>query len=465
MSQYPLFAVFDVGKYVPFIAIAVLLLLAVILFKSMWRVAEPDEALIISGTKKGDGALGFRVVSGSGTLVIPGVQTVRPLSLNLRSTDLNVACVTSQGIEVVIKGVVIFKIGDSDELISNAARRFLGQEDQMLGQVHSVFSGHLRSIIGSMTVEEIISQRQKLTEETRAASGEEMVKLGLIIDSLQIDKVDDPTKYIENLAAPHIARVKMEARIQQAASDRQASEREAEAAALTAAARRASDIKQAEYRAEVERANATASQAGPLAEATARQQVIEMETQVATREASLTEARLNATVRKDADAEAYRITTEADARKKATIADAEASASSTREIGNAEAEANQARGTADAEVVKAKGQAEGAALEARAIGLAANQEAVIAQQLAERMPEIVAAAAKAFDNVDSMTVLDGADGVNNAMLSIITSVGASFAAARGVFDSNGTSTVKTGNGKVPVSAIPSTNTDKGVDNV
>src|SRR5215216_1183644 len=256
------------------ITIAIVVVVAVVIFKLMWRVAEPNEALIISGLKRGAGAtaidvhesLGFKIVTGKGTLVLPGVQTVRRLSLDLRQTELAIDCVTHQGIPLGIRGVVIYKVGDDFASIANAARRFLDQQAQMDQRVHNVFAGHLRAIVGSMTVEEMIRDREKLTELTRASSGVEMEKLGLIVDSLQIQEIEDPTGYIQNLGRPHAAAVASLARIAQAHADREATEQEQAAEALKAQARRDANIKQAGFQAEIDRAAAEARQAGPLSE-------------------------------------------------------------------------------------------------------------------------------------------------------------------------------------------------------
>src|SRR5881409_1607167 len=247
------------------IVILGVLLLGIIIFKAMWRVAEPNEALVISGLRERSPegvaeSLGFKIVTGKGTLVIPGVQAVRRLSLDLRETELGIDCVTHQGIPLGIKGVVIFKVGDDYTSIANAARRFLDQQDQMDHRVHNVFAGHLRAIVGNMTVEEMIRDREKLTQLTRESSGTEMEKLGLIVDSLQIQEIEDPTGYIRNLAAPHAAVVQREARIAQAAADRDATTAERAAEAEKAAARRESLIKQAGYQAEIDRASSEAQQ-------------------------------------------------------------------------------------------------------------------------------------------------------------------------------------------------------------
>jgi uncharacterized membrane protein YqiK len=434
--------------------ILVLLLLLFILFRLMWRVAEPNEALVISGLRQHaevegvSESLGFKIVTGKGTLVLPGIQTVRRLSLDLREAQLAIDCVSTQGIPLSIQGVVIFKVGDDYVSIANAARRFLDQQDQMDARVHNVFAGHLRAIVGNMTVEEMIRDREKLTSLTRESSGTEMEKLGLIVDSLQIQEVHDPTGYIKNLALPHAAAVSREARIAQAHADREATQAEQAADALKAAARRDSQIKQAGFQAEIDRAAAEARQAGPLSEATNRQQVVVQETKVAELEGQREEQRLQASVRKPADARAYEQITLAKAERDARISGAEAErqevelqaaahaqrvkleaqaeaervkleaaarAGAARQIGEGEAAATTAKGRAEGDAARARGLAEAEAIKARADALAHNQDAVIGQQLAENWPAIVEAAAKPFGAVDQMIVLNGAQGLSEAL--------------------------------------------------
>jgi len=420
------------------VPVGVIVLIA-LLVKLTFKVAEPNEAMIISGLgahqgPEGDAAgLGFKIVVGKGAVVIPGLQTVRRLFLDIHESVLDVQCVTTQGISVGVKAVVIYKIADDYASIANAARRFLEQEEQMDVKVHNVFAGHLRSIVGSMTVEDMIRARDKLTQATRDSSAHEMQKLGLTIDSLQIQEIEDRTGYIENLARPEAARVEKEARIAQANADREATEREQEAAALKAAAVSASDIRQAEVSASAAKAQALAEQAGPLSAATARQEVVVQETKVAQLEAERTEQKLQTDIRKPADAEAYRQRTIAQGERDAAISraeaearevelraaanaqrvklEADANAESTRKLGEAEAAATQARGRAEGEAVKARGLAEAEAIAARADALAQNQDAVIGQQVAERLPEIVGEASKAFGNIGQLTVLNGAEGV------------------------------------------------------
>jgi flotillin len=428
----------------------------------LFKVAEPNEALIISGLRAHRGAdgdasgMGFKIVVGKGAFVTPGLQKVRRLSLDIHEAELDLECVTTQGIRVGVKAVVIYKIADDFQSIANAARRFLEQEEQMDVKVHNVFAGHLRSIIGTMTVEDLIRNRDKLTRATRESAADEMQRLGLTIDSLQIQEMDDTTGYIDNLSMPEAARVAKDARIAQAAADREATEREQEADALKVAARSASEIKQAQANADAQQAQARAEQAGPLAAATAKQQVVVQETKVAELEAERKEQQLQVDVRKPADAEAYKMRTIATGERDARISQAEAKAREvelqagadakrvkleaeansdrTERLGNAEAAATRARGLAEGEAVKAKGLAEAEAIKARADALARNQEAVIGQQIAEQLPQIVGEAAKAFGNIGQLTVLNGAEGVGQLFTQVLGMGAAAIPMLRGMLD-------------------------------
>jgi flotillin len=455
------------------IVAAAAILFIVILFKATWRVAEPNEALIISGlgarSASPDTAdsLGFKIVTGKGAVVLPGFQTGRRLVLDSRATQLEVRCVTSQGIPVHVRGVVIYKIGDDFASIANAARRFLDQQAQMDDKTHTLFAGHLRSIVGSLTMEEMIHNREALTSAVRQSSSVEMSKLGLVVDSLQIQEIEDTVGYVQNLGKPHAAAVAAAARIAEAQRDQEATQAEQIANANKASAQRDSQLKQASFQAEIDRANAQTKQSGPLAEATSRQEVVVQETRAAELEAELSEQRLQSQVRKPADAKAYeqrtlaesdrdarisraeadaretelraaadatRVKTAAQAEAESTKARGEASAFATRATGEAEAAATQARGLAEAESNKARGLAQAEAIKARAQALAENQEAVVAQQLAEKWPEIVAAGASAFGNVDHLVVLNGADGMSELFAKALTLGGTGLGLARSMLD-------------------------------
>lgn len=437
------------------------------LFKLMWRVAEPNEALVISGSAHktegiGEG-MGFRIVTGRGTLVLPGVQAVRKLSLDLNETQLNVDCVTHQGIPLRVKGVVIFKIGDDFVSIANAARRFLDQQKMMPERVHIVFmrpsSLHRGRVDGR-------GHDPGPGEADRADPG------GL--------------RYRDGEAGPD-RRLAPDPRdrgpdgLHQEPGDAARGRRAAGRADRAGRGEPAGDRGRAgRVRPDVgghprqrdppgrppgraDKAAATARQAGPLSEAAARQEVVVQETRVAELEAHRREQQLQADVRKPADAAAYETRTRAEAERDARISAAQAkaketelaaaaeatrvttaatadaaatearglaAAKATRATGEAEAAATQAKGLAVAASAKAKGLAEADAIKARAAALAENQEAVVAQQLAENWPAIVEAGAGAFGNVEHMVLLNGAEGMSEMFAKALTMGGTGLGVAR-----------------------------------
>lgn len=421
----------DFTTYLPVIAGASAILFLIGLGWSMYKVAEPSEALIISGfLARGDNNAGesmdFKIVSGRGTIVLPILQTARTLSLETLTIPVGGTgtqespLVSRQSVPVVVRGVVVFKVADDFTSIANASRRFLGQQDQMKVAVENIANGQLRSIVGSMTVEELISDREALRSQVLEACQSEMEKLGLHIDSFQLQSITDPVHdnepgYIENLGRPQAAEVAKNARIAEAERLRDAVEKEQAAQAQMAEATRDSAVRRAQANAETERANASAAQAGPLAEARARQEVIQAETAAAQLEADLTEQRLQTQVRRPADAKAYEQVTLAQAEREARELAAAAEAKTTTLIGEARAQATKATGDAEASAARARAIAEADGIQARNEALATNSEAVITQQVAERLPEIVAAAAKQYDNVEQLIVLDGAEGLSRGV--------------------------------------------------
>lgn len=426
-------------------AAVVALIFLVFAFKLVWRVAEPNEALIISGLgahgdssadMPGDTGRGFKIVVGRGTAVIPGFQTVRRFYLGLRTTTLTVKAPSNQSIPLTVKGVVVFKVADDKSSIANAARRFLEQtEDVLVGTIHELFAGHLRAIVGGLSVEDMLHNRESLTSAIRSSLADDLGKLGLIVDSLQIQEIDDEVGYINNLGKPQAAAIEAAARIAAAQRDQEATQAEQVADARKAEAVRQSQIEQAAYQADVDKAKAESAQAGPLMQAQARQEVVRAETAAAELDAQRQEKVLNTEVRKPADAEAYRQVTIANAERDAAIARAQAEAQQTTLTGNAEAEATKATGDAEAAVIQAKGLAEAAGIKARADALAENQDAVIAQIIAERYPEIVAAGAQALSNVDNMVVLNGGDGVEDLLAKAMTMGGAGLGIAQNLIAS------------------------------
>jgi len=190
-----------------------------------YRVPAPDEAMLISGRGYGKDGQPFRVVIGHGAFVTPLFRKVRYLTLALREAEVAETCVTRQGISLNVRAVIAFKVGNDQESIVNAGQRFLSDQDQMAVLTGRIFAGHLRSIIGSLTVEEIVTERQKLATEVLDGSKGEMAKIGLIVDSLQIQSIDDMgAGYIAAMAAPNNAAIQRQAKIAQAQADQAAAE-------------------------------------------------------------------------------------------------------------------------------------------------------------------------------------------------------------------------------------------------
>jgi uncharacterized membrane protein YqiK len=361
----------------------------------LWKVPAPNEALLISGSHRKAQDTQFRIVTGHGAFVLPIKQRARVLSLSLRESEILEECITTQGIRLRIRAIAAFKVGDDPVSIANAARRFLAEQSQMEELVGRIFAGHLRSIIGSLTVEEIIRERDRLAQEVKDGSHGEMEKLGIVVDSLLVQEIDDASGYINNLAAPHSAAIASAARIAAAKADQEATQREQEAAALKAQYLRDTEIKQAGFAAETQQAKARADQAGPLAQAEASQQVIEQQTALAEREAQLTDKRLESEVRRPADAEAYRTRTIAEANRDKVKAETEAEAYRQRTMAEAnrdmvkfqtEAEANRQKMIAGAEAEAAKVRA---AAEAEAKKHEADGEAYAERTVADAQAQAI----------------------------------------------------------------------------
>jgi flotillin len=273
-----------------------------------YRVPAPDEAMLISGGRHGQGGAPFRVVIGHGKFVLPIFRKTRFLTLAMREAEVTEKCVTKQGIALTVRSVIAFKVGNDTESIVNAGQRFLSDQDQMDVLTGRIFAGHLRAIIGSMTVEELVTERQKLAAETLDTSKAEMAKIGLIVDSLQIQSIDDgDTGYIEAMSAPHKAAIRRQAQIAQAQANQASAEAEQEAQRKQAEYARQTAVVQADYKAQIDRAQAEAAQAGPLAQAHAQQEVVMAQAELAERNAELRQQQLVSEVVRPAEAEAERI--------------------------------------------------------------------------------------------------------------------------------------------------------------
>jgi flotillin len=384
-----------------------------------WHVPAPNEALLISGSKNRRTDSQFRIVTGHGSFVMPVKQKARVLSLALQEAEIVEDCITNQGIRLNVRAVAAFKVGDDPASIANAARRFLSEQDRMEVLVGRVFAGHLRSIIGGLTVEQIIRERDRVAQEVKDGSHAEMEKLGIVVDALEIQEIEDTSGYINNLAAPHAAAVASQARIAQAKADQLAAEQEQQAAAMKAQYARDLELTRSGFLAETEEAQARAAQAGPLAEARASQEVIEQQTMLAQRRAELAAQRLEADVRRPADAEAYRQRAIAEAARDQAKFAADADAYRTSTLAAAQAQAAKVQADAAAYAERATAEAEADANRSRAGSLAdGNEELIAAHRIVESLPELVTAAAQGLA-ASNLTVLNGTDGLGQIMTGLV----------------------------------------------
>jgi len=291
-----------------------------------------------------------------------------------------------------VRAVIAFKVGNDEQSIVSAAQRFLSDQNQMSVLTGRIFSGHLRSIIGSMTVEQIIQERQKLATEILDGSKEEMAKIGLTVDALQIQSIDDGSLgYILAMSAPHNAAIQQKAQIAQAKANQASAEAEQESQRNQAEFARQTAVVQAQYKAEVDRAHAQSAQAGAMARAQGQLEVYGLGTEQAERAAELRQQELVAEVVKPAEAEAERV-----------------------------------RILAVAEAEKMKIQAEAAA---------SHNRVALDRMLIDQLPEIVKQAAQGLAGAN-LTVLNGASGLSEVATGLVGQGLAIFDSLRNGLDGN-----------------------------
>jgi len=418
-----------------FLAIIVIVLI-VAFVSSRYKVAGANEALIISGRREkgvGGGDVGLKVVRGQGVIVLPLVHKVGRLHLSARQINIALAdAVTKQGIKVAVQGVATVKIGGDDESIRNAAERFLDREDQIDSIVKNVLEGSLRSIVGTLTVEELNYDRAKFQQEVQSAARGDLATSGLTIDNFTIQAIRDEVGYMDLIGQQETARRERDARMAKAMADQEAAVREAEAQQIKLNAQRDVSLRQAEVESLTAAASARAAQAGPLAHAEAQQAVISRETELAQLAAERTAKELLATTVRPAEADAEAQVKRAEGDKQARIRQAEADAERVKLAGqaeaavtftkgeaaarivsltaDAEAHRTEVEGQAEAQIVFTKGEAEAKALALRAEAYRQFNDAAIIQTVLSQLPEIVRAAAEPMAHIDNLTVLssDGA---------------------------------------------------------
>lgn len=430
-----------------------------------YRVPRPDQAMLISGAKQksnvpvalagpnaGDTApritpsMTFRVVIGHGTWVMPIMRKVDFLGLDLHTVDIEEECRSTEGILLKLNAVVAFKVQADPNAVNAAAQRFLGEQKkgQMESMTTRIFSAHLRSIVGDMTVLDIHRNRDALAQNVLKHSQYEMSTFGLTVDSFQIEHLDDKDiGYFDNLARATLANQQRDADIADAKAKQEAAKAVQESERLQADQIRETSIKKAEIKAETDKAEAQAAQAGPLAEAEAEQAVIDMKSQLRQREAELARQQLVIDIEKPAEAEANRVKiaadasvvqAEADARRLKFQADgqaeqtrinANAEADAARVIARAEADrtkfladAAKTEGLNEADVIERKGLAEAAGERAKAEALAAEGSAQLELARIQIQPEVFRAIAQGLGLQNAnITYLDS-DGPGKVIASV-----------------------------------------------
>ena len=468
--------------FIPVVILVVVIgfLIALMLLSRNYIKVSPNQAAVISGRsrKLADGTVvGYRLVRGGATLIVPFLEKVEYLSLNVLTVPLATSrAYTVQGVPVSVQAVATVKIKGDDESMRAAAERFLGMDQEEFHKlVFQTLEGHLRAILGTLTVEEINNDRQSFAQKLTTEAAGDLEKMGIGLDALTIQEISDEEGYLDALGQRRTAEVQRDAEIGKAEALRDSkikaalAMQEGEKVRLAseadiAASTRETEVKRAQFQAEIKREQATSAQAGPLSEAKARQEVVAEEVRVERirtqeqiavqhQEVLRREKELEATVVKKAEAERRAAVLlaqgqqeaailEAEGRKQALIATAEAEsqklqreglgrasaieaegraeAEKIRALGLAEAEKIEAQGLAHAKATEAQGLAEATAIKEKAAAWREFNDAARLQTILEKLPSIIEATAPALravseplGNIDKVVMIDHGGGDAN----------------------------------------------------
>ena len=437
---------------VAMLAVLVAVIIIAAIFANRYEKVGPNEVLVISGRKRRvvdpDGKtrdVGFRIVKGGGVFVWPIFERQDKLSLELLTIDVQTPEVyTSKGVPVKVDGVAQIKIKGDDISIATAAEQFLSKTtDEIKNVATQTMEGHLRAILGTMTVEEIYQNRDAFASRVQEVAAGDMANMGLGIVSFTIRDIRDTQGYLDALGKPRIAQVKRDAQIAQAEADRDAMIKSSQATQAGQEAKFAADSKIAEaqrdYQSNVAQYQATVNQkkaesdlaydlqkykTGQLVKAEevqveiiAKQKQIELQQQEILRK----QRELEATVQKPADAERYKVETLANARKfqleteaagaaAATKATGFAAADVNRATGLAEAEANKAKGLAQADIIMAQGKATAEATRLKAEAFQQYNEAAVIELLVKVLPEIAGRISEPLSKMEKMVIINSGSG-------------------------------------------------------
>jgi flotillin len=419
----------------------------------LYRKAGPHEALVVYGFR------GTRIIKGRGSVIFPMVESSRMLSLELMSFDVapQQDLYTKQGVAVTVEAVAQIKVKSDPESIHTAAEQFLTKEPHdREGLIRLVLEGHLRGIIGQLTVEEIVKQPEMVGDRMRSTCADDMNKMGLEVISFTIKEVRDKNDYITNMGRPDVARIKRDADVAAAEAERDTAIKRADAMRAAAVAKAEADkarvlaetlsqaaqaeaqrdlqVKQANFLETVQKQKASADKAYEIQTNVMQQQVmaeqvkieqVQKTGQIAVQEAEIQrrEKELIATVLKQAEIERRKIETLAEAQKQKLIFEADGQAASTR-----------ATGEAEADIIFKKGEAEAKAMNVKAEAYQEYNQAAVIDKLIGSMPEIVKALASPLANVDKITIVSTGNGTSAGMNKITGDVAAMAAQIPALFE-------------------------------
>jgi flotillin len=407
------------------------LVAALIIIANLIRKAGPHEAIIVYGMR------GTRIIQGRATLIFPMVETYRQLSLQLMSFDVapQQDLYTKQGVAVTVEAVAQIKVKSDPESITTAAEQFLTKtDDEREGLIRLVMEGHLRGIIGQLSVEQIVKEPEMVGDRMRATCAGDMTKMGLEVISFTIKEVRDKNEYISNMGRPDVARIKRDADVATADAERDTAIKRAESQRAAAVAKAQADqervlaealslanqaeaqrdleIKRAQYIETIKRQQAQADKAYDIQANIMQQQVtveavkvrqVEKEGEVRVQEAEILrhEKELIATILKGAEIERQRIEMLAEAFRRKTMIEAEGNATATR-----------LQGEAEADIILRKGESEAKAMNVKAEAYQEWNQAAVVDKLITGMPEIVRALSAPLANVDKITVVSTGNGTS-----------------------------------------------------
>jgi flotillin len=426
----------DINVVMVIAGLALAFMLAIYAVARRYKKVGPNQVMIISGRKykikTPDGRtdeVGFRVRRGGGAFILPLVEKIDLLSLEIMTLDITTPEVyTRPGVPIIVDGVAQVKVGGDEQSIRTAAEQFLGKTPEQIKDIAmQTVEGHLRAIVGTMTIEDIYRNRDQFASSVQEVAVSDLANMGIQIVSFTLKDIRDVHGYLEALGKPRTAEVKRDAVIAQAEADR-------DATIKSAAARQAGEIakfqaetqiaeaqknfllQKAGYDATTNEAKAQADLAYDLQRYKTNQSlkreevqvsIVEKEQQIMVqeREISRREKELEATVKRSADAERYKIQTEAEANRFKYETEARGQAEAQKAKGFAQAEVVKATGTAEADVVAVKGAAEAQAMAKKAASWKEYNQAAVIQLILQALPELAQAIAQPLSKTESITIV------------------------------------------------------------